>query len=302
MSSTVTGSTRSRPYVGNQITHNFSLARYRRAVMAAVPRMYSAGTIDTWPRNVAAVLMYGNPWLMPVPDLERTDYFLCLGANPQASNGSLFVCPDVVGQFAHIRGRGGKVVVVDPRRTGTAEHADEWIAIRPGSDAAFLFALLQVLFAEDRVGLGSVASIVEGVEVVRAVCASFTPEHVEQFTGVPAPTTRRIARELANARLGSDLRKGWTLQPGVRHPRVLAHRRGGDLHRQPRPGRGPHVPEAVPQLLRAHGRNARVRSRAVRPLAQSRQVARRRSSVRCLSACSRRRSSRPVRDRSVGSS
>jgi anaerobic selenocysteine-containing dehydrogenase len=187
-------------YVGNQITHNFSLARYSGAVIASVPRMYSAGTIDTWPRNVASVFMYGNAWFMPVPDLERTDYFLCLGANPQASNGSLFVCPDIVGKFDEIRGRGGKVVVVDPRRTGTAARADEWLPIRPGTDAAFLLAILQVLFAENRVTLGMVSDLVDGLEAVQVACASFTPERVEGFTGIPSATIRRIALELSDAR------------------------------------------------------------------------------------------------------
>jgi anaerobic selenocysteine-containing dehydrogenase len=106
---------------------------------------------------------------------------------------------DVLGRLDAIRGRGGKVVVVDPRRTGTAERADEWLPIRPGADAALLLALAQVLFAEDRVDLGELADVCDGVEQVAELCADFTPEAVAEATGVPAATTRRLARELSDA-------------------------------------------------------------------------------------------------------
>ena len=99
--------------------------------MAQLPTIYSAGTVDQWPKNVACMLMYGSMWWIPAPDIQRTDYWVVMGGNPQASQGSLLACPDVLGEIDRIRARGGKVVVIDPRRTGTADRADEWVPIRP---------------------------------------------------------------------------------------------------------------------------------------------------------------------------
>ncbi|CAN5596686.1 molybdopterin-dependent oxidoreductase [soil metagenome] len=186
-------------YVGNPVAHNFSYSRYITALVTTSGRWYSAGTIDTWPKNVACVLMYGNAWLIPIPDIERTDLFVVLGANPQASNGSLFSFPGVMGEIERIRERGGRTIVIDPRRTGTADKADAWIPVRPGSDAALLLAVLHVLFAEDRVDLGAVSDLVDGLEEVRAAASRYSPESVEGFTGVAASTIRDLARQISDA-------------------------------------------------------------------------------------------------------
>jgi anaerobic selenocysteine-containing dehydrogenase len=142
-------------------------------------------------------------WKIPSPDIQRTDYLICMGGNPQASGGSLLACPDVLSELDAIRERGGKVVVVDPRRTGTADHADEWVPILPGTDAAFLLAVCNVLFAEGLTTLGDLAGKVKGFDDVRAACAEFTPEAVADFCRVPAETIRRIAREFAAAPTGA---------------------------------------------------------------------------------------------------
>jgi anaerobic selenocysteine-containing dehydrogenase len=188
-------------YIGNPTAHNFSLARYVGLFigLAQLPVIYSAGTVDQWPKNLACMLMYGSMWWIPTPDIRRTQYWLLMGGNPQASQGSLLACPDVLGEIQRIRMRGGKTVVVDPRRTGTAEHADEWIAIRPGTDAAFLLAICHVLFAEGLVRLGDLDGRVNGVDDVRRVAADFPPERVADVTRVPAETVRRIAHEIAAA-------------------------------------------------------------------------------------------------------
>lgn len=189
-------------YIGNPTAHNFSLSRYVGLFIALsqFPVIYSAGTVDQWPKNVSCMLMYGQMWWIPAPDIQRTDYWLIMGGNPHASQGSLLACPDVLGEMDHIRGRGGRVVVVDPRRTGTADRADEWVPIRPGTDAAFLLAMCQVLFAEGLVDLGELADIVTGVDEVRTLCAPFTPERVAGTCRVPAETIRRVTREVATAR------------------------------------------------------------------------------------------------------
>jgi anaerobic selenocysteine-containing dehydrogenase len=188
-------------YVGNPTAHNFSLGRYVGLFigLSQFPMIYSAGTVDQWPKNVSCMLMYGSMWWIPTADIQRTHYWLVMGGNPQASQGSLLACPDVLGELDAIRGRGGKVVVVDPRRTGTAERADEWLPIVPGTDAAFLLALCHVLFAEDLVDLGDVADLVAGLDEVRRIAAEFPPERVSATCRVPAETIRRVAREIAAA-------------------------------------------------------------------------------------------------------
>jgi anaerobic selenocysteine-containing dehydrogenase len=188
-------------YIGNPTAHGFHLSRYVGLFigLAQLPTLYSAGTVDQWPKNVACMLMYGSMWAIPTPDIQRTHYWVVMGGNPQASQGSLLACPDVLGEIDRIRARGGKTVVIDPRRTGTAERADEWIPIRPGTDAALLLAVCHVLFADGLVRLGPLAARVHGVDDVRALAEGFPPERVEAACRVPAATIRRLAHEIAGA-------------------------------------------------------------------------------------------------------
>ena len=188
-------------FIGNPAGHSFSLSRFGALLMgqAGFPSIYSAGTVDQWPKNVSSVLMYGNMWKIPTVDIRRTDYWIIMGGNPQASGGSLLACPDQLAEIDAIKARGGKVVVIDPRRTGTADRASEWIPIRPGSDAAFLLAVANVLVTEGLVDLGAVDGMVNGVDEVTDAVATFTPERVAEFTRIPAETIRRIAREFAGA-------------------------------------------------------------------------------------------------------
>ena len=190
-------------YVGNPTIHNISLSRYLGLFigLAGFPTLYSAGTVDQWPKNVACMLMYGGMWAIPTPDIQRTDYWLIMGGNPHASQGSLMACPDALGEIANIRERGGKTVVIDPRRTGTADKADEWLPIVPGTDALFLLAILNVLFTENRATLGTLDDFVNGYDEVRSIAMStaFTPEAVATTCGIAATDIRRIAHEIADA-------------------------------------------------------------------------------------------------------
>jgi anaerobic selenocysteine-containing dehydrogenase len=137
---------------------------------------------------------------VPVPDLDRTDLLVIFGANPMASNGSLCTAPDFPGRLARLRDRGGRFVVVDPRRTRTAEEADDWLAIRPGTDALALMAIVNVLFADGLADPGThVGEHVAGVDELRAASAPFTPEAVAGATGLDAGVLRRLARDLASA-------------------------------------------------------------------------------------------------------
>jgi anaerobic selenocysteine-containing dehydrogenase len=188
-------------YLGNPNVHSMSGVLYVRPLlkMLGTRSIFSAATVDQMPKHVSSGLMFGHPDLIPVPDLDRTSYLLMLGANPYESNGSLATAPDWPGRLQGIRGRGGRVVVVDPRRTKSAETADEHVFILPGTDAAFLFALAHVLFEEDLVDLGPLQGHVAGVDEVAGVVEGFDPEIVAQTCGVEAARIRRIARELADA-------------------------------------------------------------------------------------------------------
>src|SRR4051794_39570690 len=188
-------------YLGNPSVHNLSFTLYGRILLKALGtrNIFSASTVDQMPKQVSAGLMFGPFLSIPIPDIDRPDYMLILGANPLASNGSLMTAPDFRGRLRALRDRGGKVVVIDPRRSRTAEHADEHHFIRPGTDALFLAALAREIFESGLVDLGDVAEHVEGVEDARQLVAPFDPEQAASACGIPADDIRRIARELAEA-------------------------------------------------------------------------------------------------------
>ncbi len=193
-------------YLGNPTAHNLSPMLYNRALLHALGtrNMYTASTVDQMPRQVAGAYVFGTAVSVPVPDLDRTEYLVIVGANPYASNGSLCTAPDFPGRIEAIQARGGKVVVVDPRRTRTAEQADWWLPIRPGSDALLLAAMVTALAEAGRIEPGEhVRSCLDGLDDVVAACAAHTPESVAPATGLAATDIRRLANELADATSGS---------------------------------------------------------------------------------------------------
>jgi anaerobic selenocysteine-containing dehydrogenase len=188
-------------YLGNPGAHSPALLIYTNALLTGFRsrNRYSASTVDQFPKQVAIGLMFGTALTAAVPDIDRSRYLLMLGANPMASNGSLWTVPDFRGRVRRMRERGGRLVVIDPRRSETAAIADEHIAIRPGTDALLLAGMVHALFAEDRVQLGRLAEWTSGVDDVHRAIAAFGPEQVAPRCGVPAETIRRLARELAAA-------------------------------------------------------------------------------------------------------
>ena len=188
-------------YLGNPSVHSLDAMIYGPVLVRALgtKQRYSASSADQLPKMVSAALMFGGGLLVPVPDLDRTDRLLILGANPLASNGSLMTAPDMRGRLDAIRARGGTVIVIDPRRTETAARADEHHAIRPGGDAALLLAICHVLYAERLVRLGAATDLIRGEDELRAVLTRFTPERVAARVGHDAATIRRLAREQAAA-------------------------------------------------------------------------------------------------------
>jgi anaerobic selenocysteine-containing dehydrogenase len=189
-------------YLGNPNAHTIAGALYGPAVIRALGTraIFSASTLDQMPKHIACGYLYGNPLAFTVPDLDRTDYLVIIGANPLVSNGSLATAADFGGRLKALRRRGGQLIVLDPNRTRTAEMADRHLAVRPGTDGALLFAIVHVLFDEGLVDLGRLAEHVVGVEQVRAAAADFGPETVAGHCGVSAQEIRTLAREIAAAR------------------------------------------------------------------------------------------------------
>ncbi|NTX98951.1 molybdopterin-dependent oxidoreductase [Deinococcus sp. JMULE3] len=186
-------------FQGNPSVHNSGTLLTAGAFLKALGTRsrYSATSTDQLPHHYAAAEMFGHPLLLPIPDVDRTDFLLMLGANPLASNGSILTAPGMRERLRAIRERGGRVVLLDPRRTESAAHASEYHPIRPGSDALFLMALLQVILSEGLSRPGRLADFTDGLDDLHTVAASYTPEAVQAATGVPATTTRDLARAFA---------------------------------------------------------------------------------------------------------
>ena len=185
--------------LGNPVSHKMSLMLYfpKLAKALSTRNMFSASSVDQVPKMLSVGLMYGSWLSVPVPDIERTEFLLILGANPMVSNGSLWTVPDFRGKAKALRARGGRIVVVDPRRTETAEVADQHHFIRPGADVFFLLGLVHALFDEQLVKLGRLAGHVAGLEQLQAAALPYAPETVAARCGIAAATMRELARTLA---------------------------------------------------------------------------------------------------------
>ena len=187
--------------MGNPGAHNLSGLLYNRVLIKSLRsrNIYSASTVDQMPKHLTSGMMFGAPLSIPIPDVDRTDFMLMLGANPWVSNGSLATAPDWPGRLRALRKRGGRFVVVDPVRTQTADHADEHLAIRPSGDAWFLAALIHTVFDEGLTRRGRLRTSMSGWDALEAAVRPFSPERVATACGIDAPTIRRTARDFAGA-------------------------------------------------------------------------------------------------------
>ncbi|HEY0383997.1 MAG TPA: molybdopterin-dependent oxidoreductase [Candidatus Elarobacter sp.] len=187
-------------YLGNPNVHNsgttLSAGGFLRALRTR--NRFSATSVDQLPHHRAAVEMFGHPLMLPIPDIDRTNYFLVMGANPLASNGSIMTAPGMRARMKGVQAR-GRVILLDPRRTETADVADEHHFIRPGADALFLLAIIDAIFEAGSANLGRLAAFTDGSDDLRAAARAFPAERVAQRTGIPAETIRRIALEFAAA-------------------------------------------------------------------------------------------------------
>lgn len=188
-------------YIGNPNAHQLDSALALRPFIKALGtrNVFSASTLDQMPKHVSCGYMFGHPGTIPVPDLDRNDYLVILGANPYESNGSLATAPDWPGRLEAIRRRGGRVVVVDPRRTKTAANSDLHLSIRPGTDAVLLVAMINHLFANDLVDLGHLEGEVTGIEELRRATSGITAERAASVCGIEANLITSVAEELAAA-------------------------------------------------------------------------------------------------------
>jgi anaerobic selenocysteine-containing dehydrogenase len=188
-------------YMGNPSVHNYGMMTHQGNLFQHIRsnNRFSATSVDQLPHHLTSLWLYGHKLLIPVPDVDNTDYLLMLGANPLASNGSIWTVPDVKKRLKGLTGRDGKLVVIDPRRTETAAIASEHLFIRPGTDALFLLALLNTIFSENLGKPGALAAFTSGLEEVATAIKAFTPELAAAHTGIEADTIRRVAREFAAA-------------------------------------------------------------------------------------------------------
>lgn len=188
-------------YYGNPNGHNFSTQIYTQMFITLLntERFFSAGSVDQQPKNLSCELLYGNGWVFPIPDIDHTDFFVCMGGNPMVSQGSLMSAPDIENRLKAIQQRGGQVVVIDPRRTETADIADQHLFIRPGTDAFLLMAFVNELFATNRVNPGRLGDFTDGIEKLATLSAPYSPEAVAAITGVPAGRLRQLVNDFCGA-------------------------------------------------------------------------------------------------------
>lgn len=188
-------------YHGNPSVHNVGTILNAGTLVRALKtkNAFSATSADQLPHHFVGWLMLGHPFLLPVPDILRTQYMLILGGNPLASNGSMMTAPNVSEHLDNIKKRGGKVVVIDPRKSETAARASEHIFVKPGTDIFFLLGIIHTLFAENLVNLGKLKTFTEGIEALKNVVQNYSPEFVAPITGIEVETIVRIAREFASS-------------------------------------------------------------------------------------------------------
>lgn len=188
-------------YLGNPTVHNLALSLYGQVLLRALrsKNIYSASTVDQIPKQLASALMFGTYTSVAVPDIERCDLLWILGADPYESNGSLWTVPDFPRRMRELQQRGGRCVVFDPRRSRTAQAADEHYFIRPGTDALFLMAVIHCLFQDGLVAPGRLGEHVAGLDRVRELSQGFSPDQVAAICGIGLEEIRNLARSLAAA-------------------------------------------------------------------------------------------------------
>ena len=188
-------------YLGNPTVHNYGMLTHQGSLFRHLRtrNRFSATSVDQLPHHLVSLWLFGHKLLFPIPDIDRTDYFLMLGANPIASNGSIWTVPDVRKRIKSLTARGGKLVVVDPRRTETASLSSDYIAIKPGSDAWLLLAIIRTIVVKGWVRLRNLQDFVVGLDAIESAVERFTPEVASEKTGISAEHIEQVAHDFAHA-------------------------------------------------------------------------------------------------------
>ncbi|MFQ3246442.1 MAG: anaerobic selenocysteine-containing dehydrogenase [Arenicella sp.] len=186
-------------YAGNPGVHNYGNLTHGSLLRRAVKTKnnFSATSLDQLPHQLTSYAMYGHQFLIPIPDIDRTNLMVILGGNPLASNGSIMTMPNAPQRLKDLQARGGKLVVIDPRRSETATVADQHIFVKPGSDAYVLMAIINTLFKENQLNLGHLEDHLDGLDAIRTAVSGFSLELAEQQSGIDADAIRDLAIELA---------------------------------------------------------------------------------------------------------
>jgi len=188
-------------YLGNPNAHNLGNIIFNPQLLRALgtKNRFSASSVDQLPHHVASNYMFGHGLLIPIPDIDRTDFFMIIGGNPMVSNGSMMTVPNFPRRLRALQERGGKMIVIDPRRTETAERADTHHFIKPETDALFIAAIIHTIIEKDAVQLGNLQKMMKGLDNIKSAVKDFSPEKVAPITGISAENIRKIAQQMVGA-------------------------------------------------------------------------------------------------------
>lgn len=203
-------------YMGNPNVHNFGMMLMGAPLMQSLKtrQRFSATSVDQLTHHLIAYEMFGHFLALPIPDIDHTDYFLMLGANPLASNGSMMTAPNMKQRLKAIQARGGKVVLIDPRRTETADVVSAHYPIRPNTDVLLLLGMLHVIATEKLSRPSRAAALATDLENWSHYVQDYAPERVAPITGIDAEVIRQLAREFAQAKTAICYgRMGVSVQP-----------------------------------------------------------------------------------------
>jgi anaerobic selenocysteine-containing dehydrogenase len=188
-------------YRGNPNVHNLGLMLYGSPFIKSLrtKQKYSATSVDQLPHHIASLFMFGHQMMIPIPDIDRTDFILIIGGNPAVSNGSMMSAPNFSKRLKAIKKRGGKIVVIDPRFTETAELANKHHFIPPGNDAFLLLAMINTIFNEKLSDKSQLADHIKGWDKLKEQIIEFTPEKMALVIGMTPHDIKILAREFSNA-------------------------------------------------------------------------------------------------------
>lgn len=193
-------------YQGNPSVHNLGTTLFSPGFVRALKtkNRFSATSVDQLPHHLAGLTMFGHSFLMPVPDIDRTDFWIIMGGNPLVSNGSIMTAPDIGKRMKAIQKRGGKVITIDPRYTETAAKADQHIFIKPGTDVCLLLGMIRAIFEQDLVELNHLENLIdnEELELLKSLVQDFTLEKISNITGIEEQVIEELVQSFAKAKSG----------------------------------------------------------------------------------------------------